>query len=173
MKGMLTGVVLGLTALAIGATVGGAAPKPGFRPGTWVGSGVQKGIFSVVPGDPSPVDGTATFTVKVTKSNRVGGSLTLKTRMGIDHAGMRGTIVGVANTTLSGSGRDIRFAGEMRLSGQLTDGRITLPFALTKPVSGRLLITRSLCTSVVGGTDSQLSFTWRAVPKPGTTRPKC
>ena len=174
MKRTLTSLLLGLVAvLAVGATVGGAAPKPGFRAGTWVGSGVQKGVFAVVPDDPTPVDGTAAFTLTVSKSNRASGALTLKTHMELDYMGMKGEILGVANTTLTGSGSDIRFAGPLKMTGQLTDGKLTMPFALTKPISGRLLISRSTCAAVTGGTDSQLSFHWRAVPKKGTPRPRC
>jgi len=174
MKRTLSITVLGaVAALAIAVSVGGAAPKPGFRAGTWVGSGVQKGIFAVVPDDPTPVDGTANFTLTVSKSNQATGKLTLKTYMELDYLGMKGDITGVTNATLSGTGSDIRFAGPMRLAGEVTDGKLTVPFSLTKPVSGRLLISRSLCTVVTGGTDSKLSFHWRAVPKKGTPRPKC
>jgi hypothetical protein len=166
-------VFLAAMVFLIAASVGGAAPKPGFAPGVWVGAGTQKGMFSVVPGDYSPVDGKAAFTLKVSGSSRVSGSLVLQTRMAIDHAGLRGTVTGRATATLSGSGSDVRFAGPMRLTGTLTDGKLSMPFAVTKPMSGRLLITRAGCLSVTGKTDSQLAFTWRAMPKPGTPRPRC
>ena len=79
-KRNLIAVVLGaVAALSIAVAVSGAAPKPGFRAGTWVGTGVQKGIFSVVPDDPTPVDGTASFTLTVSRGNVASGKLTLKT----------------------------------------------------------------------------------------------
>jgi hypothetical protein len=162
-----------MLAAAFAVKFAAASPAPGFAPGTWVGTGVQKGLFSVVPGDLSPVDGTATFTLNVSNSLRATGSLALKTRMQIDHAGMRGVVTGTTTATLSGSGSDVRFSGPMRLAGKLTDGNITVPFAITKPVRGRLLITRAGCTSVVGKTDSQLAFKWTAAPKPGTPRFRC
>lgn len=166
-------VIAALSAVAaLAASVAGAAAKPGFAPGTWVGTGVQKGIFSVTSEDPSPVDGTATFTLTVSPSLRASGSLTLRSRMQIDHAGLRGVVTGIAVTRLSGSGSDVRFSGPMRLTGKLTDGTISMPFALTKHVAGRLLITRAGCAKVVGKTDSQLAFKWAAVPKRGT-RPRC
>lgn len=160
-------------AFGLAASVGGAAAKPGFAPGTWVGTGTQKGLFSVVPGDASPVDGTAAFTLKVGSSLRASGTLTLRTRMAVDHAGLRGVVVGVATVPLAGSGSAVRFAGTMKLSGKLTDGKLTMPFALAKPFGGRFLITRAGCLSVTGKTDSQLAFTWKAIPKPGTPRPRC
>jgi hypothetical protein len=169
-------IVAGLgvaAALTSAASVGGAAPKPGFAPGTWVGSGIQKGIFSIVAGDPSPVDGTARFTLTVSKSLQASGSLTLKTRMEVDYSGLRGTVVGTAATVISGTGSDIRFAGPMRLAGTLSDGKVSMPFATTRPLRGRLLITRAGCASVIGTTDSKLAFKWRAVPKQGTPRPRC
>jgi hypothetical protein len=166
-------ILAAAAALAVTVSVGGAAPRPGFAPGTWVGGGVQKGLFSVVPGDFAPVDGKATFTLKISSSLRASGSLTLTTRMAVDHAGLRGVITGTAKTLLSGSGSDVRFAGPMRLSGMLSDGKVSVPFAITKPLRGQLLITRANCLSVVGKTNAQPTFTWRAIPKPGTPRPKC
>ena len=172
-RNFTTAVLVAVAAVTVGASVGGAAARPGFAPGTWIGSGAQKGLFSVVPGDLSPVDGSAAFTLKVSSSLRASGTLTLKTRMAIDHAGMRGVVVGVATVPFSGSGSNVRFAGTMKLTGKLTDGNLSVPFSLSKPFRGRLLITRAGCLSVTGKTDSQLAFAWKAVPKPGTPRPRC
>lgn len=174
MKRKLSITVLGAAAaLAIAVSVGGAAPQPGFRAGTWVGSGVQKGVFAVVPGDPTPVDGTAQFTLTVSKGNVASGKLILKSQMELDYMGMRGGIVAVADAKLTGTGSDIRWSGPLHMSGEISDGKLTMPFSLTKPIGGRLLISRSTCTLVTGGTDSKLSFHWRAIPKKGTPRPKC
>jgi hypothetical protein len=170
-KGLL--VVMAVAAAGVAASLSTAAAKPGFAPGTWVGSGTQKGVFSVVPGSVSPVDGRASFALKVSSSRRASGTLTLKTRMAVDHAGMHGVVLGSATVPLTGSGSELRYAGTMKLSGKLSDGKLTLPFALAKPFSGRFLITRADCLSVAGKTDSQLAFAWKAVPKPGTPRPRC
>ena len=172
-RNLIVLVLGGVTALSIAVSVGGAAPKPGFRAGTWVGSGVQKGIFSVVPDDPTPVDGTASFTLNVSKSNVASGKLTLKTSMELDYQGLKGEITGIATTTLSGTGSGIRYAGPIKLAGTLSDGTFSTPFAITKSISGRLVINRSTCSFVTGGTTSQLQFHWRAIPKKGTPRPKC
>jgi hypothetical protein len=91
----------------------------------------------------------------------------------VDYSGLRGVVVGTASTVLSGSGSDVRFAGPLRLEGTLSDGTVSAPFSATRPIRGRLLITRSTCVAVVGATDSTLAFKWRAVPKPGTPRPRC
>jgi hypothetical protein len=173
MRRNLIVIALGiLAALAVSVTVGGARPQPGFLPGTWVGSGVMKGLV-VTAGDPSPMDGTVKFTLKVNKSLQASGSITLTTRSEMDNWGMRGFLVGTATMPLKGSSTDLRFAGPIRLEGELTDGKLTVPFGITKQIAGRLLITRAFCTKVVGRTDSQLPFRWTAVLKPGTPRPKC
>jgi hypothetical protein len=173
MRRNLIVITLGiLVTLAVSVTAGGARPQPGFLPGTWVGSGVLKGIL-VTAGDPSPVDGTVNFTLNVSKSRHASGTITLKTRMEMDNFGLTGFVHSTATVPLKGSSTDLRFAGPIRLEGELTDGKITVPFGITKQVSGRLLITRAFCTKVVGGTDSQLSFKWTAVLKPGTPRPRC
>jgi len=175
MNTVVTGILAAvLAAGALGAAAGevSAAARPGFAPGVWVGTGVQKGIFSVTGDDPSPVDGTVRFSLNVSRSFRATGSLVLKTRMEIDRAGLRGVLIGTATTKLTGTGSDVRFAGPLRLEGKLTDGTTTVPFTLTKAVAGRLLVTRPGCTRVVGRTDSQLAFKWTAVPKAGS-RPRC
>ena len=84
MNTVVTGILAAvLAAGALGAAAGevSAAARPGFAPGVWVGTGVQKGIFSVTGDDPSPVDGTVRFSLNVSRSFRATGSLVLKTRM--------------------------------------------------------------------------------------------
>jgi hypothetical protein len=169
---LLLATALGL-ALAAGRAAGAAsAPKPGFAPGTWVGSGVHKGVFTLA-GNSSPTTGTVSFTLVVDPSLRARGTLTLKSTMRLAIADMRGTVSGAGTLAISGTGSDVRFAGTIAMRGRITDGKVTVPWQTTRPLSGRLIITRAGCTQVVGKTAQNFPISWTAVPKPGTLKTRC
>lgn len=167
------GLVVGAALLAAAGSNAAAAPKPGFLPGTWAGSGTHKGVFDIGDGHPSPTTGTVRFTLVVNKNLEASGTLVIKTTMFTKIEDMRGKVVGTGTMRISGTGTDVRYAGNLALKGKLTDGKVTIPFGLTRPVSGALRITRAGCTLVAGRTAQNFPITWTAVPKPGTLKFKC
>jgi hypothetical protein len=166
------GLVTGVALLAAAGSDAHAAPKPGFLPGTWVGTGIHKGVFTLA-GNSSPTTGTVSFTLAVDKSLKASGTLMIKTTMHTSIEDMRGTVVGTGTMKISGTGSDVRYSGTLALKGKLTDGKVTIPFRLTRPVSGGLRITRAGCTKVSGKTAQNFPIFWTAVPKPGTLTFKC
>jgi hypothetical protein len=170
---MLIATALGL-ALGAGLAAGaGSAPKPGFLPGTWVGTGVHKGIFDIGDGHPSPTVGKVSFTLAVDKSLKASGTLTIRTTQETSIAKMHGVVVGTGTMKVTGTGSDVRYAGTLHMEGKLTDGKVTIPWKLDRPTSGRLVITQAGCTKVVGRTVQSFPISWSAVPKPGTPKTRC
>jgi hypothetical protein len=158
---------------AAGGAEAEAAPKPGFVSGTWLGTGIHKGMFDIGDGHPSPTTGTVRFTLVVDKSLKARGTLTIKTTMHTSIENLRGVVVGTGTMAISGTGSEVRYAGKLAMRGKLTDGKVTIPFRVTRPVSGHLTITRAGCTKVVGKTAQNFPIFWSAVPKPGTLQFKC
>jgi hypothetical protein len=161
---LTSGLAVLVAVLAVtGATVADAAPKPAFRPGTWVGHGSLSGTFDL-GGEVSPVRGRVAFTLTVSKSGLVSGRLKVRTTMTVSKY-IKGSVIGVGALTLSGTASDVRMSGSLRMTGELTDRGVTVPFDLTEPLRGRLVITKAGCTLVTGMTSGRAAFTWSATPK--------
>jgi hypothetical protein len=135
-------------ALAGLAHAGQAAPKPGFLPGTWNVTGTISG--SSVDGPMTTVfGGSIRMTLKVAKSYKVGGSGTWQMTMkgsGPVSSSMNGT----AAVTLSGSSVDVRFAGQQSVTGTVSDGALSTPIRMNRPLSGKLVIKRAGKCRVTG-----------------------
>jgi hypothetical protein len=146
--------------VAAAAATADAAAKPAFRPGVWIGTGTQSGTFDLA-GEASPVHGTAKFRLVVSRSGVASGRLTLRTTMTVSKY-IEGTLTGVATLRLSGTASNVRMSGSIRMSGEVTDNGTSVPFAITKPLSGRLVIGRATCRKVTGKTDALMPFRWSA-----------
>ncbi len=145
-----------------------AAPKPGFAPGTWNGSGLTKGIFTV-GGQSSTVDGTLRFKLTVAKDLKASGSLFMRMTMKTSLPGdLEGRTTGSGTLKLSGTGSRVHFAGTVQMKGSITDGVMTVPFGRPVPLSGDLVITRAGCAKVVGKTNANFPLKWTAARKGGS-----
>jgi hypothetical protein len=138
------------------------APKPGFMPGTWNGTGKISGKTG--DGPMSEVwSGNVRFTVVVGNDRKAGGSggwaLTMK---GSGPVGS--TLTGAAVLRISGAATDVRFAGSQRISGKVSDGVRTSSINFTRPINGHLVITRAGSCRVTGTSPmgAGLTFTWSA-----------
>ena len=169
----LIALTLGAALAGAAGSEAGAAAKPGFLPGTWLGSGVTKGLFDIGDGHASPTTSKVAFTLVVDKSLRASGTLQLSTTQQTSIEKLHGVVVGGGTMKISGTGSDVRFAGTLALQGKMTDGKVTIPFKLARPITGRLVINKAGCTKVVGRTAQMFPISWSAVPKPGTLMFKC
>lgn len=155
-----------LAALALVPAGASAAPKPGFVPGTWNGSGATKGIFTV-GGQPSTVDGSLRFKLTIAKDLKASGSMTLRSTMRTSIGDLEGTTTGSGTLRLSGTSTRVHFAGTVAMKGSLTDGVMTVPFGRPVPLSGDLVINRAGCAKVVGRTNQNFPLKWTAQRKGG------
>ena len=162
---------LALVAAAIWAGSAGAsqsAPKPGFAPGTWTGTGILAG---------TAVDGP----MKTVFSGRIRFSLTVSGALAARGAGtwamtMKGSgpvssvLKGAASLKVTGSGSDVRYSGTQKVSGTVTDGTLSRPISFSRPLAGRLVITRVGSCKVTGTSPmgDGLKFTWTATKGSGT-----
>jgi hypothetical protein len=148
-------------ALAVASAAQGA-PKPGFVPGKWVGSGKISGTTG--DGPMSEVwRGSVRFTLVVGKSLTAGGSGTWALTMkGSGPVGS--TMTGSAALKLSGPATDVRFAGTQKISGTVSDGVVSNGINFTRPLNGRLVIARAGSCLVTGTSPMGpgLKLTWSA-----------
>ena len=175
----LSASALALAALAVTlattATAGTAAPKPGFLPGVWVGSGTIKG--SVTDGEMYTMfNGRVSFTLKVNKSLGVAGTGSWKVDMigaqteSSTQYAVDATIVGTASIALKGTSTNVTYSGKQKLMTQIRAGsrRTTLKES-EADLFGRLAITRAYTCKVVGSTVIQpgVTLNWSARLKGG------
>jgi hypothetical protein len=156
-----------LAALALVPAGASAAPKPGFAPGTWSGSGSTNGTF-VLGGNASPVTGNVSFKLTVAKNLAASGSMTLRSTMTTSVGDLDGKMSGVGTLKLSGTGSKVHYAGTLQMKGSLTDGVMTVPFGQAMPLSGDLVITRAGCAKVLGRTNQRFPLKWTATRKGGS-----
>lgn len=158
-------LVLAVVAAVVAALAASApaAPKPGFLPGTWKGVGTISG--KSVDGPLTTVfTGKMSFTLKVAPSYSVGGS-------GVWSMTMKGSgpiaskLSGSAPVTLSGSSVAVRFTGQQKVSGVVSDGAQSRPIGFTRPLAGKLVITRAGTCRVTGTSPmgAGVRLTWTAV----------
>ena len=166
----LTGAALVTTVALAGAASAGSAAKPGFEPGSWQGVGKISGTTGDGPMSET-WSGTVRFKVVVSKSLGVGGSGT----WGITMKGtgpVSSTLKGTAALNLSGTATDVRYAGSHKVVGTVSDGVHSTPISFTRPLRGRLVVTRAWSCRVVGTSlmGGGLTFTWTATKGTGTCR---
>ena len=156
--------------LATTATAGTAAPKPGFMPGVWVGSGTIKGSIND-GGMYTMFNGRVSFTLKVSKSLGVSGTGTWKVDMlgaqvdAPSSYGVDATIVGTASIVLKGTSTNVTYSGKQKLMTQIRAGsRKTTLKESEADLFGRLAISRAYTCKVVGSTVIQpgVTLTWSA-----------
>src|SRR5262245_51947366 len=151
---------------AIGATSSGAAPKPGFAPGTWDVTGTMRGT-STDYGQTIDTKGTFKFTLRVTKAGGISGTGTWQTTA-IGSGAISSKITGFMRVTLSGTPTDVRYSGNQTLTMHFTDGVASSGNTVTrkKVSTGKLVIKKALSCKVTGGhTNHGVVTTWTATLK--------
>jgi hypothetical protein len=135
-------------ALAADSQAAQAAPKPGFVPGTWQVAGTISG--SATDGPMTTVfSGQVRFRLTVAKNLRVGGGGTwAMTMKGTGPVGS--TMNGTAAVKLSGTSIDVRFAGQQNVTGTVSDGVLSTPIRMSRPLTGKLVIKRAGHCRVTG-----------------------
>jgi hypothetical protein len=169
----LTALALLLVAAVAGtASAKQAAPKPGFLPGTWVGTGTIKG--SVEDGPMwTTFSGGIAFTLKVDKTFRASGSGSWKMNMlgtqdEMSEDAIDSSMFGTASLRLSGSATNVAFKGLMHVVGEIRaygHKRPMKPF--DQEIAKRLVITKATTCKVSGTTQIQpgVTLTWSAKRK--------
>jgi hypothetical protein len=139
----------GLAALVVVATASAtAAPKPGFLPGTWQVTGTISGRASDGPMT-TVFGGGIRFTLRIGSNRRAGGTGTWTMTMK-GSGPMSSTMRGTAGVTLSGSAVDVRFTGRQTVTGTVGDGTVSTPIRMSRPLAGKLVITRAGKCRVTG-----------------------
>jgi hypothetical protein len=139
--------VAALVSILVAAALGGAsasqaAAKPGFLPGTWKGTGTISGSSSdgVMSTRHS---GQIRFTLIVRNDLSASGSGTWKVTMKGSGPESSSTMTGTAALKLSGAAREVRFAGQERVTGFVTASGVKVPIRMApRTLKGRLLIGR-------------------------------
>lgn len=134
----------------------GAAPKPGFPPGTWVGTGTISGTTTDGPFT-THLAGGISFRLRVAADRRVSGSGTWKLTMlgssdGPSSDAVDSTMTGSAAVALRGSATAVTFSGLQRVTGEIRMAGRRRPISFAKPFTGRLQITRAGACRVTGAT---------------------
>jgi hypothetical protein len=151
-----------LVTLIVSATAP-AAPKPGFLPGTWNVTGTISG--SAVDGPMSTVfGGSIRMTLKVGSNSKVGGNGTWQMTMK-GSGPVNSTMNGTAAVTLSGSAVSVRFAGQQSVTGTVSDGVLSTPIRMSRPLAGKLVIKRAGKCRVTGTSpmNGGAKLTWTAL----------
>jgi len=167
---IIAAIVLTLAAALAGSysSSGGAAPKPGFLPGTWIGKGVIAGTVTDGPMT-THFDGGVTFTLKISKTLRASGSGTWRMNMlgsedGPSDYAVDSTMNGTAPIRLAGSSTTPTFSGTQQIVGEIRSGSMKTPISMTRPLNGTLKIGRAGKCLVRGVTVVQrgVTLTWSA-----------
>lgn len=175
---------LGLAALAAlaclglaGTSTSQAAPKRGFLPGTWNGTGTISG--SAVDGPiTTHFGGGIAFTIRVDRKLRVSGTGTWRMDMlgssdGPSDSAVDSSMQGSAAIRMGGSASGVTFSGTQKVVGEVRMGGVARAISFDRPLAGRLVITRAGTCKVVGRSalQSGVTLTWTAVMKgSGTCR---
>jgi hypothetical protein len=167
---------LGLTLVAAalgGASSTGAAPKPGFPPGTWLGTGVLAETTETVADLTIRTTGSAKFTLNVSRDHKVSGTGTwIRTQFGSGPVGSK--ITGVTKVTFSGTPTDVRFKGTQVITTRFKDAAHPdreHSFTNEKPAAGSLVIKKATSCRVTGGHKFEAgTFSWKAALKGVTCR---
>jgi hypothetical protein len=152
-----------VAAVAATAVAAPTAAKPGFLPGKWQVVGTISGSSSDGPMT-TVFGGKLRFTLNVARNLSVGGSGTWAMTMK-GTGPVASTMNGTAAVKLSGTSVDVRFGGQQNVTGTVSDGTLSTPIRMTRPLNGRLVIKRAgQCrvtgTSPMGG---GVTLTWTAL----------
>lgn len=170
LRSNLAVLAVAIAAALIGpfAATGGAAPKPGFLPGTWLGKGTITG-YSVDGPMSTHFDGGITFTLKVGKNLRVSGTGTWQLNMlgsedGPSSYAVDSTMRGSAAIRLGGTSTAPTFTGMQEVTGEIRSAGMSHPVSFERALNGRLTITRAGKCLVRGATVVQqgVKLTWSA-----------
>jgi hypothetical protein len=141
---------LSLLLFAGSASATQSTAKPGFPPGTWIGTG-QLFAETGFDGDLiTSLSGSATFTLKVSRNGKVTGSgkwTTLQTGDGP----VSSKITAVARVTFSGTPTAVRYAGTQVVTTRFGDAAHSQGTTFTRDVSGGLTIKKARSCRVTGG----------------------
>jgi hypothetical protein len=167
MKIKLLAVCATLGLVVTAATLGSAsstwaAPKVGFLPGTWVGTGKISGQTGDGPMS-EEWNGNVRFTLVVSPGLTAGGSGTWALTMK-GTGPVASTMNGSAALKMSGPATDVRYTGTQKISGSVSDGTRSTAINFTRPLTGRLVIARAGKCRVNGSSPMGpgVKFTWSA-----------
>jgi hypothetical protein len=161
--------VLVFAAFASSASATQSAPKPGFPPGTWIGSGHGDAATGFDGDLITSMSGTARFTLNVSRNGKVTGTGTWATlQTGAGSVGSK--ITGIAKVTFAGTPTDVRYSGNQVVRTRFVDAGRSQGTTFTRKVSGRLMIKKALSCRVtgghtVGGFGPSVKFIWKATLK--------
>jgi hypothetical protein len=119
----------------------GAAPKPGFAPGVWVGSGEFAGR-STIEGPPSDFSGNVTFRLTVGPDGKVTGQGRYRLKMTAGGE-FTGQLTGTAPVKASGTATNAKLAGVAKVAGSIGYEGVEAPISFSRPVTVRLQPSRA------------------------------
>jgi hypothetical protein len=165
-------LLLGLIAAVGAATTADAMPKPGFLPGTWIGTASISGSATDGPMHVK-FSGRFTFSLTVSKKLAVSGrghwALTM---VGSEDAPARYAVnsntVGSAAVAIKGTSTNVIYAGKQHIEREITmAGKTTQLPPIEADLKGRLPITKATTCKVSGGWQIQpgVTLTWSAKRK--------
>jgi hypothetical protein len=159
--------------MAVGAaTTANAMPKPGFVPGTWIGTATITGSATDGPMHVK-FDGRFAFSLTVSKKLAVAGrgNWTL-TMVGSEDApasyAVNSNTVGSAAVAIKGTSTNVIYAGTQHIEREITmAGKTTHLAPIEADLKGRLPITKATTCKVSGGWQIQpgVTLTWSAKRK--------
>jgi hypothetical protein len=167
-------------ALLLFAAVAGTASatqsiaKPGFPPGTWIGSGYGEAEIALDGDLITLMSTTLKFTLNVSRDGKVAGKGTL-TRLQTGSGSVGSKITGVAKVTFSGSPTHVRYSGSEVVTTKFIDAEHVQGTTFTRQVTGGLVIKKARSCLVTGGhtvagAGPSVKFTWKASLKGVTCR---
>ena len=132
------------------ATSVGAAPKPGFPAGTWIGKGTITGRGLPTAGPPTVFSGKFDFVMKVGRDGSVSGTGSWYRKM-VGTGAVSAVIVAKTRVKVAGDSTQPRLVGTYRVVGTFSGHGVTntSTFAPVK-LSERLVITRAGACKVTG-----------------------
>jgi len=162
-----------LTALAGSFSAdGGAAPKPGFLPGTWIGKGTISGNGPATEGPATTFSGKLDFVLVASRDGRVKGTGNWSRTM-VGTGSVSATIVAKTRVRVTGTTTAPRLVGTYRAVGRFSGHGVTNTSTFA-PVSlnEKLVITRAGKCRVTGShTFNGVTTQWTAQLKgSGTCR---
>jgi hypothetical protein len=160
-------LVAAIAALGIAfgaASVGLAAPKPGFLPGTWIGTGTISGSGPAVGGPAATFEGKLAFTMTVRRNGAVSGTGSWSRTMTSVDPGVSAIIAAKTSVQVSGSSTAPRLVGTYRAVGTFVGHGVskTSTFA-PATLNETLVITRAgKCRASGSSTVKGVTTTWTA-----------
>lgn len=160
-RALLAALGAALSAASLAGTTH-AAPKPGFLPGTWIGTGTISGRSANAIGT-TTFSGKLSFRLKVARDGRVSGTGTWSRTM-IGAGRIDAKIAAKTAVRVVGSPTDVRLTGTYRAVGTFSSDDVTRTSTFAPAtLNERLRIVRAGTCRVTGKSTFQgVTTTWSA-----------